>query len=375
MKSVLGLIICFSDKGDLRELTCHRSTAAVPFGGRYRIVDFILSSMVNSGITDVGMIMRSKYQSLIGHLGSGRDWDLSRKKGGLVLLPPYAFSEKSAPLMDGEHRSKVDALVGSLDLLEDSKCEYVVLADSDIVGNLPLDEIVDSHTESGKKMTSVCIREDQVNPHEVFVKFDDQHIVTGSRLGENGHGEYPYKRLGVYVMRRECLIDMIESCMTRSIKNLEREVFSLIEDQGEMHAYELKNYAMKVVDMDTFYQASLDLLKKEVRDQLFLRDRPILTHVHDENPTYYSENAKVSESIIADGTYVDGTVENSIIFRNVQIGEGAVVKNSIVMTNSVIKEGAYLENMIVDKNVTIRQNKRMMGQRTYPIVIAKDTIV
>ncbi len=375
MKSVLGLIICFSEKSNLRDLTGHRTVASVLYGGRYRLVDFMLSSMVNSGVDDVGLIMRSKYQSLIGHIGSGKDWDLSRKKGGLILLPPYAYSEKSSPLSVGENRSKVDALIGALDLLEESRAEYVILADSNIIGNLPLDEALESHIASGKKMTSVCARATEQAPGYVYCKLSDDGTVLETRLSDNGGGEYPFKHLDIHILRRECLINMLEKCVTRNIRNLDREVFADVVDQGEMNAFITEGYAIKVMDMMGYYRASMDLLNKDIRSQLFRRDRPILTHVRDENPCYYSEDAKVSESLVADGTRISGTVENSIIFRDVVIEKDAVVKNSIVMTGTVVQEGASIENMIVDKNVTIRKNKRMMGQQTYPIVIAKDTVV
>lgn len=375
MKSVLGLIICFSEKSNLRDLTGHRTIASVLYGGRYRLVDFMLSSMVNSGIDDVGLVMRSKYQSLIGHMGSGKDWDLSRKKGGLVLLPPYAYSEKSFHLSSGENRSKVDALIGAMDLLEDSKDEYVVLADSNIIGNLPLDEALEAHIRSGKKMTTICAADSKLNSHCTYSKVAEDNTVLDTRFGDNGDGEYPYKNLDIYILRRETLLDMLEKCITRNIRSLDRDVFSVVLDEGQMNAFVVDSYVVKITDMDSYYRANMDLLKKEVRSQLFRRDRPILTHVHDENPCYYSQDAKVSESLIADGTSISGTVENSIIFRNVVIEKDVVVKNSIVMTGTVVQEGAYIENMIVDKNVTIRQNKRMMGQQTYPIVIAKDTVV
>lgn len=375
MKSVLGLIICFSEKSNLRDLTSHRTVASVMYGGRYRLVDFMLSSMVNSGIADVGLVMRSKYQSLIGHMGSGKDWDLSRKKGGLVLLPPYAYSERSSPLTSGENRSKVDALIGAMDLLEDSKCEYVILADSNIVGNLPLDKALDAHIASGKKMTAVCAPADTISPLGVYSKIRSDGTMEATLLGDDGNGEYAYKNLDIYILQRKCLIDMLERCATRNIRSLDREVFADIVDEGQMNTYVVDGYTVKITDMDSYYKASMDLLKKDVRAQLFQRNRPILTHVHDENPCYYSEHAQVSESLIADGTSISGTVENSIIFRDVVIERDAVVKNSIVMAGTVIQEGASIENMIVDKNVTVRKNKRMMGQQTYPIVIAKDTVV
>ena len=153
MKNVLGIIIAFDTDNDLREITEHRTVAAVPFGGRYRIVDFMLSNMVNSGIYRVGMLMKDKYQSLIDHIGNAKDWDLSRKNGGVTMLPPYSYSKKASPLVTGEYRGKIDALAGAIDFLQKNRADYVVIADGDIVANIHHYDFVAQKEAAGNELT------------------------------------------------------------------------------------------------------------------------------------------------------------------------------------------------------------------------------
>ena len=161
MKNVLGVIFAFDTDNDLRELTDHRTVSAVQFGGRYRVIDFMLSNMVNSGIFRVGILMKDKYQSLIDHIGSAKDWDMSRKNAGVTLLPPYSYSRKASPLVTGEYRGKIDALAGAIDYLQKNRADYVVLADGDVIANVALDDVVEQHRKSGNDVTMVVTKRRQ----------------------------------------------------------------------------------------------------------------------------------------------------------------------------------------------------------------------
>ncbi len=375
MKNVLGIIIAFDNDNDLRELTDHRTVAAVPFSSRYRIVDFMLSNMVNSGIYRVGVLMRDRYQSLIDHIGNAKDWDLSRKNSGVTILPPYSFSRRSSPLVNGEYRGKIDALAGAVDYLQKNRSDYVVIADGDIVANIPLDEVVQAHEENGSNVTVVCTKRTKESPFTTHVDVNRKKEIVDVRVGDNCDGKCKHMALGVYVMKREYLIHMIAECVTHNAIHFEREFLQRALKDGPMGMYLFSNYAVKIEDTKDFYQANMDMLQKEIRDELFLRNRPIHTKIYDESPAYYGDEAEVSDCLIADGCTIEGSVSNSILFRDVHIAKDAKVENSIIMQSGVIQSGASLTHIITDRGVKVREGRTMMGHQNYPVVIAKSSVV
>ena len=376
MKNTLGIIIGFDNNNDLRELTEHRPVASVPFGGRYRVVDFMLSNFVNSGCYNVGVVMRDKYQSLMDHLGSGKDWDLSRKRGGLMMLPPNAFAPKSSPLVTENYHTSLEALGSVSDMLQKSKCEHVVVCGADIIANIPLDEAMREHKKSGADVTIVCTKNGDGGAFDMFLNLSPRHEVSDIRNGDNAGGKCKYKSLGIYIMKRKYLLDLLSDCVTHNLHSFERDAMQHVFNRGDaIQAYVFDKYVAKIEDVKSYFSASMDMLDKDIRDQVFLKSRPILTKIHDSAPTYYGEDAVVSDSLIADGSRIEGTVENSIIFRGCKIAKGAVVKDSIIMQSGVISEGVELSYVVTDKGVTIREDRKMMGHATYPIAIAKNTIV
>lgn len=375
MKNILGIIIAFDTDNDLRELTEHRTVAAVPFSGRYRIVDFMLSNMVNSGIYRVGVLMRDCYQSLIDHIGNAKDWDLSRKNSGITILPPYSFSRRSSPLVNSQYRGKIDALAGAVDYLQKNRADYVVIADGDIVANIPMDDVVAKHEESGNNITAVCVKRSKDNAFTTYIDVNRKKEITDIRVGDSNDGKCKYEALGVYVMRREYLIHMIAECVTHNFVHFERELLQCALKDGPMGMYLFTNYAVKISNTKNYYRANMDMFNKDIRDELFLRNRPIYTQIHDECPAYYGDEAEVSDCLVADGCTIEGTVSNSILFRDVYIAKGAKVENSIIMQSGNIQSGAFLTHIITDRGVTVRQGRTMMGHENYPVVIAKSSIV
>ncbi|MGM9676356.1 MAG: glucose-1-phosphate adenylyltransferase subunit GlgD [Butyricicoccus sp.] len=376
MKNTLGIIIGFDNNNDLRELSEHRPVASVPFGGRYRVIDFILSNLVNSGCYQVGVLMRDKYQSLMDHLGSGKDWDLSRKRGGLMMLPPNAFAPKSSPLVTENYHTSLEALGSVSDMLQKSKCEHVVVCGADIIANIPLDEAMREHKKSGADVTIVCTKNGDGGAFDMFLNLSPRHEVNDIRNGDNAGGKCKYKSLGIYIMKRKYLLDLLSDCVTHNLHSFERDAMQHVFNRGDaIQAYVFDKYAAKIEDVKSYFSASMDMLDKDIRDQVFLKRRPILTKIHDSAPTYYGEDAVVSDSLIADGSRIEGTVENSIIFRGCKIAKGAVVKDSIIMQSGIISEGVELSYVVTDKGVTVRENRKMMGHATYPVAIAKNTIV
>ncbi len=376
MKNTLGIIIGFDSNNDLRELSEHRPVASVPFGGRYRVIDFMLSNLVNSGCYQVGVLMRDKYQSLMDHLGSGKDWDLSRKRGGLMMLPPNAFAPKSSPLVTENYHTSLEALGSVSDMLQKSKCEHVVVCGADIIANIPLDEAMREHKKSGADVTIVCTKNGDGGAFDMFLNLSPRHEVSDIRNGDNAGGKCKYKSLGIYIMKRKYLLDLLSDCVTHNLHSFERDAMQHVFNRGDaIQAYVFDKYVAKIEDVKSYFSASMDMLDKDIRDQVFLKNRPILTKIHDSAPTYYGEDAVVSDSLIADGSRIEGTVENSIIFRGCNIAKGAVVKDSIIMQSGIISEGVELSYVVTDKGVTVRENRKMMGHATYPVAIAKNTIV
>ncbi len=376
MKNTLGIIIGFDSNNDLRELSEHRPVASVPFGGRYRVIDFMLSNLVNSGCYQVGVLMRDKYQSLMDHLGSGKDWDLSRKRGGLMLCPPNAFAPKSSPLVTENYHTSLEALGSVSDMLQKSKCEHVVVCGADIIANIPLDEAMREHKKSGADVTIVCTKNGDGGAFDMFLNLSPRHEVNDIRNGDNAGGKCKYKSLGIYIMKRKYLLDLLSDCVTHNLHSFERDAMQHVFNRGDaIQAYVFDKYVAKIEDVKSYFSASMDMLDKDIRDQVFLKSRPILTKIHDSAPTYYGEDAVVSDSLIADGSRIEGTVENSIIFRGCKIAKGAVVKDSIIMQSGIISEGVELSYVVTDKGVTVRENRKMMGHATYPVAIAKNTIV
>ena len=376
MKNTLGIIIGFDSNNDLRELSEHRPVASVPFGGRYRVIDFMMSNLVNSGCYQVAVLMRDKYQSLLDHLGSGKDWDLSRKRGGMFLLPPNAFAPKSSPLVTENYRTSLEALGSISDMLNKNKSEHVLICSADIVANIPLDEVMKEHKKSEADVTIVCTKNPEGGAFDMFLDLSPRHEVEDIRNGDNMGGKCKYKSMGIYIMKRKYLQSLLSDCVTHNLRSFERDAMQHVFKRGDkVHGYVFDKYSAKIENVKGYFSASMDMLDKDIRDQVFLKNRPILTKIYDEAPTYYGEDAEVSDSLIADGSRIEGTVENSIIFRGCTIAKDAIFKDSIVLPNSSIGEGVELSYVVTDKGVTVRENRKMVGGATYPVAIAKNATV
>ena len=376
MKNTLGIIIGFDSNNDLRELSEHRPVASVPFGGRYRVIDFMMSNLVNSGCYQVAVLMRDKYQSLLDHLGSGKDWDLSRKRGGMFLLPPNAFAPKSSPLVTENYRTSLEALGSISDMLNKNKSEHVLICSADIVANIPLDEVMKEHKKSEADVTIVCTKNPEGGAFDMFLDLSPRHEVEDIRNGDNMGGKCKYKSMGIYIMKRKYLQSLLSDCVTHNLCSFERDAMQHVFKRGDkVHGYVFDKYSAKIENVKGYFSASMDMLDKDIRDQVVLENRPILTKIYDEAPTYYGEDAEVSDSLIADGSRIEGTVKNSIIFRGCTIAKDAVVKDSIVLPNSSIGEGVELSYVVTDKGVTVRENRKMVGGATYPVAIAKNATV
>ncbi|MCI9593678.1 MAG: glucose-1-phosphate adenylyltransferase subunit GlgD [Lachnospiraceae bacterium] len=368
----LGIIFPNSYDTLVPELVSERLMASIPFAGRYRMVDFILSSMVNHGIGNISIIVRKNYHSLMDHLGSGREWDLTRKNGGLNIVPPFA--EKSVKVYNG----RVEALASVLAFLRSQKEKYVVMADANIAVNFDFKAMIDAHVESGADIT-VAYAEQEIPAGMINENASIQNMYYTLTLdGEHVKKIYinPVSEgkqnlsMNIYVMSRELLIEQINTAYVRGYVYFERDILAPQLEKLDVHAFKFDGYFARICDMRSYFEENMKLLNEENLDGLFA-DSPIYTKIRDDNPTRYIEGAKVKNIMAADGCVIEGEVENSILFRGVKVAKGAKVKNCVLMQDTVVEAGANVEYVISDKNVTITEGKELKGSDTFPVFVAK----
>lgn len=371
--SMLGIIYTGESDAQLKELTSLRSVAAVPVAGRYRMIDFSLSSMVSSGIRNVGVIMQRNYQSLMDHLGSGREWDLHGKRSGLVILPPFMTRDNV-----GVYTGYLDALKSNLQFLRRSKERYAVVTDTRILYTANFDEIVHAHAESGADITLLYSKDAGIRRNGSGRYLD---------IAENGRvrnletdpiiPHFPNTYMEAFVIRREMLIDLVDRAVARGQHHLVRELLmdGLKDGSLRIGSYECPGKVWNIDSVQAYFDCNMDMLDSTVRKNLFYGDTAVMTKLRDEMPTRYLGEGKAVNSLVADGCVIEGTVENSILFRGVKVEKGAKIKDCIIMQDGIIMRKAELQNCILDKQTTVLDNTRLIGARNYTVVIAKDATV
>ncbi|MGN1042758.1 MAG: glucose-1-phosphate adenylyltransferase subunit GlgD [Christensenellales bacterium] len=366
MNNMMSVLFASGNESKLNELTLHRTTASLPFGGRYRLIDFTLSNLVNSGITQIGIVTRSNYQSLMDHIRQGRDWDLNRKNSGISVFPPFVYNSSREV-----YKGKIEAIYSILNFLNKSKEEYVVISNCNVAANIDFEEIFDKHVSRNAAVTVLCHKGYTTTSPRVVVEKDENDRITDIYETEYVGNEEKLISLNIYLIKKDLLIDLVQKAYARGLVDFEKDVLFRLVKENDVYACELTQYAAIIDDVKTYYGESMNLLRFDDRNALFGQAEKIYTKVKDSVPTIYKEGAKVSNSLIADGCVINGTVENSILFRNVRIDEGAVVKNSIVMENGVVGKNSKLSYAITDKDVIISDDRDISGFITYPIVIVK----
>ena len=374
--NALGIIFPNSYDSLVPELVAERLMASIPFASRYRMVDFVLSSMVNSGIDNVSIIVRKNYHSLMDHLGSGRAWDLVRKSGGLNIVPPFAA--KTVKVYNG----RVEALASILDFLKSRKEKYVIMSEANIAANFDFRKMLQTHIESGADVTLVYAEEEipagMIKPYEVS---KDLYYTLGL---ENGrvreiriNPEEPGKQnfsLNIYIIDREFLIEQVKAAYVKGQVYFERDIVAPQLDKLNVQGYRFDGYLARVSSMKSYFDENMKLLDEKNLDALF-GESPIYTKIRDDNPTRYINGAKVKNVMVADGCIIEGEVENSVLFRGVKIGKGAVVKNCVLMQDTVVEAGSRLEYVISDKDVVITAGKELKGSDSFPVYVAKYQVV
>ena len=372
----LGIIFPNSYDALMPELANERLMASIPFASRYRMIDFVLSNMVNSGIDNVSLIVRNNYLSLLDHLGSGREWDLTRKNGGLNIVPP--FSQKTSKIYGG----RVDALIGIVNFLKRQKEEYVVMSDAHLAVNFDFKALIDEHIKSGADVTVAYHKAELPSTNlDAFGSEDELYYtlkvedgrVKKIKINELGEGLYNVS-MNMYVLRREFLIELIAEAYVKGNFYFERDILLPKVDKLNIHAFEFTGYVTAFHDLQSYFKESMKLLEGDNLQALF-GGNSIYTKIRDDNPTRYKDGSKVKNIMAADGCIIEGEVENCILFRGVKIAKGAKVKNCILMQDTVIEEGVEIEYAVSDKNVTVTANTSIKGAESFPIYIGKGQTV
>ena len=368
--NAVGILFSGINENSVHELTKERTMASVPFGCRYRLIDFTLSNLVNAGITHVGLITHYNYQSLMDHIGTGKDWDLARRHGGIQLLPPFvtAFSGGGGELWS----TWLEALVGVRDFIFDCREDLFVLSDCDSVCNLDLDAMIQKHASSGAEVTlavkSSYLTDGTPNLTVVDSSPDGRILDMTDSLGRPGG--YADVSLKLVVAGKRFITEAINGAISRGYSDLIKYIVMRTKNGG------YDSYFARITDLTEYFRCSMDLLDPDIRRSIFgVRNRPVLTKVRNSAPSTYVNGSVVRNSLIADGCVIEGTVENSIIFRGVKIGKNTHVKNCILMQDTITGSNVYLNCVVTDKNAVIRDGRVLSGHETLPFFIGKNLSV
>ena len=368
-KNVLGILYSDAYNDNISDLTALRTAGSVPFGGRYRFIDFPLSNMVNSGIIKVGVIAKNNYRSLMDHVGSGKSWDLSRKHSGLFILPPYNFG-------GGQYSGRLEALRNTMDFIQASKEEYVLLCDTNIICNMDFKKLIKFH-EAKESDITICYKNGKYPQLANLMKFKPEADGRIKKMAvppqaEDGEGTYG---VNIIVMKKSLLERLVIQATAGDYDIFEKEVIMKNLDKLNVFGYEIENYCSVIDSMQTYYDTNMDLLDPAISADVFDRNNPVYTKVLDDMPAIYGIGSKAKNCVLADGCKIEGEVENSVLFRGVHVAKGAVVKNSVIMQSCYIGEDANLNCVIMDKNGVIRPRKSISGDSTYPIYIGKNITI
>ncbi len=376
--STAGIIFSNIHDNNIPELTRNRTMASVPFGCRYRLIDFALSNMVNSNINNISVITHYNYQSLMDHLGSGKDWDLARRAGGIKILPPFITAY--ANYENSLYTTRLEALKSVNHSISKIPDDYVVLSDCDVICNIDLNDMIKNHIENDADITiavkNVKLTKEQAKMNVLFDSDENGRIVDVQAYPTNFAGEADIN-LNIMVMSRHYLQEIVLDAIAHNYNSLTKDIMLKNVNRKNYRTYRYDGYFACISSSEDYYKSNMELINdKTVRQQLFgVKNRPIYTKVRNSAPTYYSPDAKIKNSLIADGCEIYGEVENSIIFRGTKIGKGTVVKNCILFQDTFTGENVKLNCVIADKNVVIRDNKNLSGDETLPFYLAKGKMI
>ncbi len=374
IRDAFGLVYAGEQNMNLRELVYHRTVGALPVGGRYRAIDFVLSNMVNSGIRNVGVIAQRSYHSLMDHLGSGKEWDLSRKEDGLFILPPFSSSENR-----GEYQGIVDAIKGVMSYVRRSKQQYCIFSGSYSIYNSTYDDALSYHIETGADITMLYSVEENdffrgERYNDVRLHLNDEGRLIDMEVN-SALSDSKMVGLDTYIIRKELLEYLVEDCASRGKHLFVSDLLMGNINRLKIMGYRHEGYVGRLHSVASYYKLNMDMLRPDISGDLFYGDNQIYTKIKDEVPAKYSKTSNVKNSLVANGCIIEGEVEDSVLFRSVYVGKGAKIKNSIIMQDSEVYNNSDLEYVILDKSVNIRQGRRLVGDKVFPVIIRKGAIV
>ncbi|MHA0857806.1 glucose-1-phosphate adenylyltransferase subunit GlgD [Paenibacillus sp. CMAA1364] len=367
MKNVMGIINLVNEPDQLGELTYHRNMSSVPFAGRYRLIDFILSSMVNSGITNVGIFTHTKYRSLMDHLGSGKEWDLDRKRSGLFILPP--MKEGVDPANGDLHM-----LNAHRDYLHRSSEEYVLISRSYMVCNIDFSGLERFHHDMQADITVLYKESRDFDSYSTRIEMNDHGKVTSMwEPSASPHGDN--LSMEMFFLKKSLLLELIETSLAEGHQSFMKDVIRTNMNRLNIYGYAYQGYLGIINTLNSYYRHSMNLLNPDIWRSLFFKPGLIYTKIKDEPPTRYITGGQTSNSMVANGCVIEGNVENSILFRGVHIHKGASVKNSIIMQNGVIHENTSIDHAIMDKDVIVKADRTLIGHERAPFVVVKRKVI
>lgn len=376
--SATGIIFSNIHDANISELTRLRTLASVPFGCRYRLIDFTLSNMVNSGIKNVNVITHYNYHSLMDHIGSGKDWDLARARGGIKILPP--FSSAFANNVNTLYQTRLEALKSINDAISHIQDEYVVLSDCDVICNIDLNNIIDDHIKNGADMT-IAVKHMHLTPEQArintLLKSDENGSITDIMSYPTSFSGEADVSLNIVVMSRTYLQTMVLDSIAHNYVSMNRDIIGRNIGHANFRVYRYDGYFAEISSLSDYFAHSMELIADPAaRKALFHeKNRPIYTKVRNSPPAKYIGNATVKNSLIADGCVIEGHVENSILFRGVKVGKNTIVKNSILFQDTFTGENVSLNYVLTDKDVVVRDGVSLSGAQSMPIYVAKGKMI
>ena len=370
-KECMGIINLNKRGSSINKLTYNRPVASIPIGGRYRVIDFTLSNMVNSEIQNIGIFADDRHRSLIDHIDNGKHWDLNRKIDGLFMFSPEDKSRDNSYVIQG---GDIYNLFSNIDYIEKSKQKYVLISPSYMICNIDYKNILDHHKKQENDITVVYKK--VYNANEDFIKCSTLNIDENGKVVSMGNNTGARKDCNIsmemYIMSRNLFLNLIYDSISTGEYSYIDDLISGNINKFNIGSYKYNGYLKCINSIQSYFEANNDLLKTNVAEELFYSDRKILTKVKDEPPTFYASDSDVENSFISNGCVIEGTVKNSILFRRVNVEKGAIIENSIIMQNCIIKRDVKLDNVVFDKNVVISEGKELKGDNKMPIIVDKN---
>ena len=364
----VGIILAGGNSHKMRELTQRRAIAAMPVAGSYRAIDFALSNMSNSHIQKVAVLTQYNARSLNEHLNSSKWWDFGRKQGGLYVFTPTITADNGY-----WYRGTADAIYQNLDFLRKCHEPYVIIVSADAVYKMDYNKVLEYHIQKKADVTVVCKKRET---NEEASRFGTLKLNEDMRIEE--FEEKPMLATsdtisaGIYVIRRRLLIDLIEHCAEEERHDFVTDILIRYKNLKRMYGYEIKDYWNNISTVEAYYRTNMDFLKPEVRRYFFREYPEVYSKVSDLPPAKYNPGAIVKNSLVGSGSIINGTVENSVLFKKTFVGNNCVIKNSVILNDVYLGDNTYIENCIVESRDTIRANTRHVGTNGVKVVVEKN---